>query len=83
MRHKLVEWIIKNSNVIESPIARDTLLITDAESGVNQRVPKISLECSMRQLHNEIIALLYDGGLLGTIYDDKNDVIISDTMISS
>ena len=30
LRHKLVEWIMKNSNVRELPIARDTLLITDA-----------------------------------------------------
>ena len=34
LRHKLVEWITKNSNVHESPIARDTLLITYAESGL-------------------------------------------------
>ena len=45
---KLVEWIMKNSNVRESPIARDTLLITDAESEVKRRVPKLILECSMR-----------------------------------
>ena len=34
LRHKLVEWIMKNSNVRESPIYRDTLLITYAESGL-------------------------------------------------
>ena len=34
LRQKLVEWITKNSNVRESPIARDNLLITDAESRV-------------------------------------------------
>ena len=32
LRQKLFEWIIKNSYVCESPIARDTLLITYAES---------------------------------------------------
>ena len=31
---KLVEWIIKNPNVHEPPIACDTLLITDAKYGV-------------------------------------------------
>ena len=49
LRQKLVEWIIKNSNVRESKISRDTLLITDAESGVKWRVPKVLLECYMRQ----------------------------------
>ena len=82
-RQKLVQWKIKNSNVRESPIARDTLLITDAESRVKRRVPKLLLECYMRQLHNEIIASLDDGGLLGDRHANKNDVIFSDTMLFS
>ena len=52
---RLVQWIMKNSDARESPIARDTLLITDVESGVKRRVPKLLMEGSMRQLHNEII----------------------------
>ena len=48
LRQKLVEWMMKHSNVRESPISRDTLIIIDEESGVKQRVPKILLECSMR-----------------------------------
>ena len=83
LRQKLVEWIMKNSNVRESPIARDTLLITDAEYGVKRRVPKFLLEFSMRQLHNYIITSSDDGGLLGSRHADKNYVIISDTMICS
>ena len=47
LRHKLFECIMKDSNVRESPISRDTLLITDVESGVKRRVPKLLLECSM------------------------------------
>ena len=38
LREKLVECIMKKSNMRESPIARDTLLITDAEYGVRRRV---------------------------------------------
>ena len=37
----------------------------------------------MRQLHNELIASLDDVGLLGARHADKNDVIISDTMLRS
>ena len=40
LRQKLVGWIMKNPNVHESPTSRDTLFITDAESGVKRRVPK-------------------------------------------
>ena len=65
----------------ESPIAHDNLLIPDAESGVKQRVPNPLMECSMQQLHNELIALPDDGGLLGARYADTNDVIIIDTII--
>ena len=35
----------------------------------------------MRQLHNEIIDPLDDGGLIEARYVDANDVIISDTML--
>ena len=53
---------MKNSNVRESPISRDTLLITDEESGVKRRVTKLLLECSMKQLYNELTASPDDGG---------------------
>ena len=43
LRQKLVEWIMKNSNLIGSPISRDTLLITDAEYVLKFRVPKLLL----------------------------------------
>ena len=81
LRQKLVEWIKKNSDMREYPIARDTLLIKDEESLVKRRVLKLLLECSMRQLHNELIASPDDGGLLGARHSDTNDVIISDTML--
>ena len=44
---------------------------------------KLLLECSRQQLHNDIIALSDDGGLLGAIHADTNDMIISDTIIRS
>ena len=74
---------MKNSNVRESPISYDTLIIADAESGVKRIVPKLLLECFMRELHNEPIASTNDGGLLGSRHANTNDVIISDTVIGS
>ena len=61
----------------ESPIARDNLLVTDAESGVKQRVLKLLLEFSMQQFHNELIASPDYGGLLGARHADTNYVIIT------
>ena len=81
MRQELVDWIMKHSNVRQSPITRDTSLIADAYSKVKCRVPKLLLECSMRQLHNELIVSPDDGGLLGAKYAKINDVISIDTML--
>ena len=64
LRQEIVDWIMQNSNVRQCPITRDTLLIADADTKVKFRVPKLLLECSMRQLHNELIASPDDGGLV-------------------
>ena len=74
---------MKNSNVRQSPITRDTLLISDADTKVKRRVSKLLLECSMQQLHNELIASPDNRGLLGARHAITNDVIISDTMLRS
>ena len=74
---------MKNSNVRQSPITRDTLLIADADTKVNRRVPKLLLERSMQQVHNELIDSPDDGSLLGARHAKTNDVIISDTMLRS
>ena len=74
---------MKNSNVRQYPITRDTLLIAYADSKVKRRVPKLLLECSMRQLHNELIASPDDVGLIGSINAEINDLIISGTMLRS
>ena len=83
MRQEIVDWIMKNSNVRQSPITRDTLLIADADTKVKRRVPELLLECSMPQLHNELIASPDDGDLLGARHAKTNDVIISDKILRS
>ena len=74
---------MKNSNVRHYPITRDTLLISDADTKVKRRVPKLLLECSMRQLHNELIASRDNGGLVGARHSKTSDVMISDTILHS
>ena len=73
---------MKNSNVRQYPITCDTLIIADEDTKVKRRVPKLLLEFSMRQLHNELIASPDDGGLVGARHAITNDLIISDTMLS-
>ena len=67
----------------QSPITRDTLLIADADTKVKRGVPKPLLGCSMRKLHNALIASPDDGGLVGDRNAITNDVISSDTMLRS
>ena len=67
----------------ESPKSHDNLNITDAESRVKRRVPEILIKCFTRQLHNKLIASPYCGRLPGARHANKNDLIISDTMICS
>ena len=69
------------SNVHESPIACDTLLITYEESGLKQRFPKLLLECFMQHLHNELISSPDYGGLLRDRHTDTNNVMIIDTIL--
>ena len=83
LRKETVDWIIKNSNVRQCPITFDTLLIADADTKVKRRVPKLLLERSMLQLHNELIASPDDGGLVGARHAITNDVIIIYTMLCS
>ena len=83
MRKETVDWIMKNSNLRQYPINHDTLLIADADTKVKRRVPKLLLECSMRQLQNELIASPDYGGLVGARHAITSDVIISDTMLHS
>eukprot|EP00978_Attheya_sp_CCMP212_P040503 scaffold221557_cov61-Attheya_sp.AAC.1 len=44
LRARLLQWIMKNPNVRQSPITRDTLIIKDVETGVKRSVPKLLLE---------------------------------------
>ena len=75
LRKEKFDWIMKNSNVCQSPITRDNLLIADADTKVKRRVPKRLLECSMRQLHNELIASPDDGGLVGARHAITNHCV--------
>jgi len=79
----VIGWILNNSNIRESPIARDTLQIDVDNSGIKTCVPKLLLECSVRELHNELIAPASEGGLKEARNSVTGEVIISDTMLRS
>ena len=75
----LKKWIINHPSVTESPLMNDTLIIKDKEKK-KIRVPKLLLSISVRELHNQMIRPVHDGGFAGS-RDGNGDVIISDTAL--
>ena len=55
----LFEWVINHPHVISSPISRDTVLVTVPNpngEGTKERVGKLLLEISVRELHQDLIS---------------------------
>eukprot|EP00978_Attheya_sp_CCMP212_P022225 scaffold66031_cov63-Attheya_sp.AAC.2 len=81
--HKFVDWVLRNSNIHESPIVRDTLLIDEQGNGDRAHVPKLLLECSMRELHNEFLIVPASEGSLEEANNHVTGevIIVSNTML--
>jgi len=67
--------------VKEPPIANDTIQLI-GEDGKTFSACKLLLEISVRELHNDMIKPVSEGGLEGAI-DDDGKQIVSDTMLRS
>jgi hypothetical protein len=80
MRAKLHAWVLNHPHVVDSPIARDMLLIKDPETGRKVRTGKILLEVSVRELHNDLLDLPANGGL-DCARSAEGKVLISDTAL--
>ena len=65
--------------VIESPIAKDTLLVPDRNNpgGTKVRINKILLQISVRELHNDMLSEDPMVGLPGC-KDDNGNILISE-----
>jgi hypothetical protein len=81
IREKLNDWILAHPHVIQSPITNDTLLIGNRNTGVTTRVPKLLIEISIRELHNDLLELPGSGGL-AEARDAEGKVIISYSVFS-
>ena len=58
------QWVCKYDNVIHSPITDDIILVIDELIGKKmKRVCNLLLTCSIRELHNDLIKDINDGGL--------------------
>jgi hypothetical protein len=80
IHEKLNWWILGHPHVIQSPITNDTLLIVNQETGIMIHVPKLLIEISIRELHNDLLKLP-ESGNLAEARDVEGKVIISDSVL--
>ena len=72
---------MQHACLIVSAIKSDTLLVKDKD-GNKVKMPKLLLECTPQELHNDMLKPVLKGGF-GGAYDDKGNVLISDTALRS
>ena len=75
-------WITRHSQVVQSPISNDCLKVMLDDQTEPQLVPKISLQVSVRELHNRLVSDTNDGGLKDS-RDENGKIIISDSTLCS
>ena len=68
LRSRLQEWITNHPDVVNSPLYRD-MLWRKKEDGTREKIPKLLITISIRQLHNDMLEYPQNGGLTGA----KND----------
>ena len=76
----LYNWIMHHPQVVQSPIVNDCLKVKIDGRTEPQPVPKLSLQVSVRELHNNLVSNTIDGGLKEAIYKNDN-IIISDSTL--
>ena len=79
VRAELHDWVLAHPHVVVSPIANDTRLVVDPKTHLDVRVACLLREVSVRELHNDLIKPVEEGGLACARVDGK--VIISDTAL--
>ena len=64
-------------------MARDTVFIYNPSTKKKERVGKLLLEISVRELHNQLIQDPKDGGLDGAVCKSTGKVLISDSTLQA
>ena len=85
VRRELHDWVLNHPRVVNSPIANETLFVENKDTLQRERVGKLLLEISVRELHNDLIELPPDqggkGGGLACARGSDGKIIISDTSL--
>ena len=76
IKKSLYNWIIHHPQVVQSPIVNDFLKMKIDGHTEPQLVPKLLLQVSLRELHNNLLGDT-DYGVLKEEIDAENSIIIS------
>ena len=79
LRSRLQEWITNHPDVMNSPLYGD-MLWRKKEDGTREKIHKLLITISIRQLHNDMLESPQNGGLAGA-KNVNGEVIISDTTL--
>jgi hypothetical protein len=80
VRSKFLEWFMNHPNVVESPIVNETIFVKNIVTGQKERVNKLLLQISIRELHNDML-LPPDQGGFAEAWDERGAARISDTAL--
>lgn len=80
LHEKLLNWILSHENVIPSPQKRDTILVYNPSTKKREPVTKLLLQCSVRELHDDLIGPPPKG--LKDVYQPRtNKLLISESTL--
>ena len=75
-------WITRHPQVVQSPIYNDSLKVVLDDQSEPQLVPKLLLQVSVEELHNNLVSDPNDVGLKDA-RDEDGKIIISDSTLRS
>jgi hypothetical protein len=83
LEEAFLKWLDNHNMVIQSPLASDTLLVSDPENPGNKKgMNKILLQIPVRELHNDLLSTDPLIGLPG-VRDCSGNILISDSKLRS
>ena len=82
IKRNLYTWIIRNPQVVQSPISNDCLKVMLDDHTEPQLVPKLLLQLSVRELQNILVSDPNYGGLKDARYEDGKNIISDSTLRS-
>ena len=75
------QWVLNHPNVKQSCVSSDVLTVQNPVTNEKETKTKMLMEISTRELHNDLIKPVEEGGLPGIINIATNKPYISDTTL--